>query len=42
MERRIGSVGGAERVVALAASVRAHLGQEFTDDLYAPDTGLPG
>ncbi|MCA2229876.1 hypothetical protein [Nonomuraea aurantiaca] len=42
LERR-GAVGRAERILSIAADMRAHLGQDklSTDDLYDPDTGLP-
>jgi hypothetical protein len=49
LERRLealehrGAAGRAERILSIAADMRAHLGPDklSTDDLYDPDTGLP-
>ncbi|WP_283137619.1 hypothetical protein [Rhizohabitans arisaemae] len=43
MERRDGAVGKADRILPVAARMRAALGQDklSTDSLCDPDTGLP-
>ncbi|MFF5113108.1 hypothetical protein [Streptosporangium sp. NPDC000509] len=43
LERRSGTAARAERILSIAADMRAHLDQDrlSIEDLYDPNTGLP-